>query len=310
MGPRFLITDTHFGVRNNSATWLKSQMDFFYKQFIPHLKKTPNATVIHLGDVFDSRSSISPYVAQQVVQLFKDIKNVCDKVIIIGGNHDYYSPSTDAVTILDLLFDIPGVELVTHTTLFDGQDAYVPWYEYDKLEEYVGAGYKNFFVHADIVTTPPKVSGVDIYSGHVHIPAKGKIKGGNLYNLGSIFALNFADCNASRGYYVLDKKLQYFENQHSIRFWRLYNDEILEDPDYNKEDYIELYVDGSKMIESKYVKAIEQFNSKYKNVWVFPTSQASEIPAEDFRLDNLEEAIEKCLPPKLQKKFQKLKKML
>ena len=316
MGPKFLITDTHFGVKNNSVTWLKKQMEFFYEQFIPHLKKTPNAEVIHLGDVFDSRSSISPFIAQQVVQLFKDIANVCNQVTIIGGNHDYYSPSSDSVDSLSLLLGhIEGVVLIVRDPVIRGGDCFLPWYTYETLAQHAQNNARRFFVHADIIGEIPQVKNVDIYSGHVHIPAKGKIPGGNLYNLGSVFALNFADCNASRGYYVLDDskpedcRLQYFENKHSIRFWRLYNDEILQDPPYESTDYIELYIDGPKMIESRFVKAIEKFNERYKNLWVFPTSEAANIDTEDFKFDNLEAAIEECLPDKLKKKFQKLKKV-
>ena len=54
-----LFTDTHFGVKNNSMTWLNSQLNFIYKQFIPDLqelkKQGHDITLIHLGDVFDSR---------------------------------------------------------------------------------------------------------------------------------------------------------------------------------------------------------------------------------------------------------------
>ena len=68
-----VFTDTHFGWKNNSMTWLNSQLDFIYNQFIPHIKllSTQDAVrVIHCGDVFESRSTISTYVASKVVQAF------------------------------------------------------------------------------------------------------------------------------------------------------------------------------------------------------------------------------------------------
>ena len=35
----FILTDTHFGVKQNSMTWLNSQLDFFYNQLIPSENK-------------------------------------------------------------------------------------------------------------------------------------------------------------------------------------------------------------------------------------------------------------------------------
>ena len=81
-----LFTDTHFGWKNNSMTWLNSQMNFIYKQFIPTIKKLSKkepVRVIHLGDVFDSRSTISTYVATKVVEAFKDIRSVCNEFVIV-----------------------------------------------------------------------------------------------------------------------------------------------------------------------------------------------------------------------------------
>ena len=75
-----IFTDTHFGWKNNSMTWLNSQLDFIYKQFIPKLKelsKINDVRVIHCGDVFDSRSTISTYVATKIVKAFADIRANC-----------------------------------------------------------------------------------------------------------------------------------------------------------------------------------------------------------------------------------------
>ena len=88
-----LLTDTHFGVRQNSMTWLNSQLEFMYEQFIPDLKHLKSVGhipvhVVHMGDVFDSRSTISTYVATKVVEVFKEIASIAP-VTIIAGNHDY-----------------------------------------------------------------------------------------------------------------------------------------------------------------------------------------------------------------------------
>ena len=48
-----MFTDTHFGVKNNSVTWFRSQEKFIRDELIPYIKKSKPDEVIHLGDVFD-----------------------------------------------------------------------------------------------------------------------------------------------------------------------------------------------------------------------------------------------------------------
>ena len=89
-----IITDTHFGVKNNSITWFNSQSDFIYKQLIPYIKSHQDTIrLIHMGDVFDSRSTISVYIAKKVRKMFKDLAEICEDVIVVAGNHDFYSPN-------------------------------------------------------------------------------------------------------------------------------------------------------------------------------------------------------------------------
>ena len=105
-----LITDTHFGVKQNSITWLNSQSKFIEDQLIPYInretKEGNKVKLIHLGDIFDSRSTISTYIATRVVELFEKLTNAVNDFIIIGGNHDYYSPNSDSVDSLNLLLGI------------------------------------------------------------------------------------------------------------------------------------------------------------------------------------------------------------
>jgi hypothetical protein len=76
----FLFTDTHFGVKNHSMTWWKSQRDFIYQQFMPAIKEyNDDIRVIHLGDVFDSRSGINTLIAAGVRKLFEDIAAISQR---------------------------------------------------------------------------------------------------------------------------------------------------------------------------------------------------------------------------------------
>ena len=37
-----VLSDTHFGVKNNSITWMNSQLGFIYKEFIPYIQSLKN----------------------------------------------------------------------------------------------------------------------------------------------------------------------------------------------------------------------------------------------------------------------------
>lgn len=302
-----LITDTHFGVKQNSITWLNSQIRFIDEQLIPFIKlEDDKIRLVHLGDVFDSRSTISTLVATKVVEKFRELSLLVDEFIIVGGNHDYYSPNSDQVDTLNLLLgSINGIKLVTKEPYIIESDAFVPWYcwlDQEETQRLVDKyNIKNVFTHADIVTSKFEVKGVDIYSGHIHIPyIKGCIK-----NLGSCYALNFTDSNTIRGFYVIrDKNLQFIENTQSIKFYRFYNEDVFGDLFYlNQNDYIEIYVSQSNLSKENYVVRISELTKLYKNIWVIPQATINESSNVTFDGYDMEAIAKDLIPESLKEKF-------
>lgn len=334
-----LITDTHFGTHNCSLTWLKSQKEFFDKQLIPHLKKRKKegymVRLIHCGDVFDSRSTINTYIATTVVNLFSQICEIVDKFVIVGGNHDFFSPELDDIDTVTLIFNqlklkYPGVlNIITKYKLGDnwGDETclYVPWYEWikhDDLVEYLenfrndpdrdpGTDITHIFTHADLVREKTDIECLNIISGHIHTPYfKDNIK-----NLGSVFALTFTDHNESRGFYEYEDggELKFIENTKSIRFWRFYNDEVLEIPkNIKKDDYIEIYIDRSKIAQKKYADAYSQWTKKFKNLWRVPQIDDDKTvqDVKKFEGYNIETMTEGLIPEELRDKFEKIKQYI
>ena len=222
-----IFTDTHFGWKNNSMTWLNSQMDFIYKQFIPEinrLSKNESVRVIHCVDVFDSRNTISTYVATKVVQAFKDIRSVCEEFIIVCGNHDFYSPNSDTVNTVRLFMSNMDIKIVD-TKLYETRDyAFVPWYVWNEGNFETDANY--VFTHTDLLhdEIPDSCRNKMIMSGHIHTPRYDERRG--RHNLGSCYSLNFADANQKRGYYILKQgQLSFEPNKVSINFYRFYNED-------------------------------------------------------------------------------------
>lgn len=312
-----LFTDTHFGWKQNSITWYNYQSGFIYNQMIPYIrqvkKESSNEKVVlvHLGDVFDSRSSVSTYIATHVRQMMSDLRSEVDEFIIIGGNHDYYSPTSDSIDTLNLTLYGLDINIITKN-IYQLEDClFVPWYEYQKpeLQDYINDNHiKNVFTHTDIVTASPLVRVKNLFSGHIHIPSLKK----GLYNLGSCYPLNFADSNNKRGFYMYDgNNLKFIANNTSIHFWRLYDKEILNDiHNVTPDDYIELYINSNLLSTSIYQEAIENIISTLKNVWVIPKNSDEIIESKDFESYNIEDMIEECIPDHLKDKFKLLKQAL
>ena len=310
-----LFTDTHFGWKNNSMTWLNSQMNFIYKQFIPTIKKLSKkepVRVIHLGDVFDSRSTISTYVATKVVDAFKDIRSVCNEFVIVCGNHDFYSPNSDTVNTVTLLLNNIDITIVDQDMYETDNHAFVPWYVYENGEFTTDAKY--IFCHADIVNgvIPVGCIGKSVFSGHIHTPLCRNSKG--LYNLGSCYSLNFADANSTRGFYVIENdKVQFIPNKESINFYRFYNDEILNKniDSLNTNDYIEIYVSEINMSKDDYITPIKKFTDRFTHLWIIPQVVSNtSATGEDFKEYDIEAIMADMIPDDLQHFFEKVKNRL
>lgn len=322
----FIITDTHFGVKQNSITWLNSQLDFMYKQLIPHIQQCIDSELydkirlIHLGDVFDSRSTISTFVATKVVELFTKLSSMCE-VRIVAGNHDFYSPNSDEVDSLNLLLKNTGA--ILHTKDFEMNripntkeyELFIPWYKWgneviDSMMKYHGKEIVNVFTHADIVHEQIPFKNLHkntrVFSGHIHIPNFKK----NLYNIGSCYSLDFADANQYRGYYTMVDNGDpiFYCNNISIKFWKLYNEDIFDEKKVNNitgNDYVELYISQTNMTDPKYLEKINEMACSLRNVWIIP--QTEEVLGDDlekFEGYDIEKITMKMIPDELKNKFE------
>ena len=305
-----LITDTHFGTRQNSMTWLDSQCSFIEKQLMPYIieNKSEYIRLIHLGDVFDSRSTISTMVATRVRNLFKRLRSLVNEFIIIGGNHDYYSPNSNEIDTLNLILCNLDIYIVTKELIIEDKNIYVPWYQWlnnrNGIRQLINEkGIENVFTHADIINEPVNIECKHIYSGHIHIP----YCSGKLRNLGSTYALDFADANQPRGFYVIhdDDRFEFIENNKSIKFHRLYNEDIFTISDMGKNDYIELYINQNNMAAELYIKKINFITKHWRNVWIIPQPQTITGSSEniEFSSYDIESIARELVPENLRDKF-------
>lgn len=243
-----IITDTHFGVSNDSKVFAKHQHDFFHKQFFPYIDENPVDRILHLGDVCDRRKFINYVTAENLVRdLIKPINDRDITFDCIIGNHDCFYKNTNEVNSMKQLFTNTNfnvrywwknpIELEVDGLLI----GLCPWICDDNAEETfkflrtteasVIMGHfsiEGFQMHKGMFNH----DGLDknifkkfekVLSGHFHH----RSTYGNISYLGAPYQMTWNDYDDKCGFHILDTKtldLEFIENPRSIFHKIMYND--------------------------------------------------------------------------------------
>lgn len=217
-----MISDIHFGVRNNSLEWIENIKNYFYNFFIPYLKKLSNKKVslIINGDVFDNRQSLDINVLTTVLEIFNSILKINKEMVIyiVAGNHDSYRKKENDITSLAIFEQFDRIEVIqkpTYITMFNGTKLlFVPWSgDMEQQNEAVNNNDADFiFMHNDIKSgyydnNRPILNGVSvttinnkkIYSGHIHK----RYDSDKFTYIGSPYHLRRSDIGNTKGIYSL-----------------------------------------------------------------------------------------------------------
>ena len=216
-----IITDTHYGARKGSKH-IHDYFEMFYKNvFFPSLEEHNIDTVIHMGDIFDSRKAIdlqSLEWAKKVV--FEPLKKY--KVHAIIGNHDCYYKDTNYVNSPELLLNDYS-NITTYSELaeinIDGLGILlIPWINssnYDNAKNVIqnckskiamGHLEMNGFqaTRGHVMENGMEVNVFDnftrVYSGHFHT----RSNDGKIYYLGNPYEMFWNDVNDPRGFHIFD----------------------------------------------------------------------------------------------------------
>ena len=216
-----IITDTHYGARKGSKH-LHDYFELFYKNiFFPTLEAEGIDTIIHMGDVFDSRKSIDYYSlewAKRVV--FEPMKKY--KVHAITGNHDCYYKNTNEINSPELLLnDYSNIKTYSKATdiNIDGLDILLlPWISTDNFDESLFMMKKSkskvvmghlelngFRAHrGHVMEDGMKIDAFNkfdkVYSGHYHT----RSDDGRIFYLGNPYEMFWNDVNDPRGFTLFD----------------------------------------------------------------------------------------------------------
>lgn len=235
-----LITDTHWGVRNDNAAFLNNSKIFLDDIFFPYLDKNGIDTVIHLGDIVDRRKYININTAKRLREDFLlPLVNRNIKVHIIAGNHDTYYKNTNEVNALKELIDDNYAGFTIYETcpkevFFDGLPILlIPWIcdqnRKETLEIINETKCQIAMGHLEIqgfemYRGSPVSHGDDsslfdrfdmVMSGHFHH----RSSNGHIFYLGSHAEFTWSDYDDPRGFHIFDtetRELTFIQNPYKM----------------------------------------------------------------------------------------------
>lgn len=271
-----LITDTHFGIKNDSKNCLEYSDKFLDEVFFPTLVKENIKIVIHAGDMLDRRRYVNFNTLNWVQERFINrLAELGIRLIVICGNHDVYYKNTNDVNSLDLLLSqYSNVEVHTnpqHLTIGETEFLLLPWMndenraksfkmisksEADVLVAHMGiVGFEMVkgVICEDGYTADMFSKFSKVLSGHFHL----KSNMGNINYLGCPWELNFSDCNTPKGFYLMDTtttEMEFIRNPYTMYKRFVYNDKSITRKDLLKSDALK-----SENVENRHVKLLVKY---------------------------------------------------
>ena len=139
-----LITDQHFGVRNDNQHFLNHYKKFYSEVVIPFIDAHNISTVIALGDTFDKRRSINFMSLEAAKDMwFSPLQERDVQMHMLVGNHDIYYKNTLRINAPSELlggYDNIRVHDVPTTVDFDSVSILLlPWICDENREQSLGA---------------------------------------------------------------------------------------------------------------------------------------------------------------------------
>jgi len=261
-----IITDTHFGARNDNQNFNEYFYKFYEKVFFPTLKERGIKTCVHMGDVVDRRKFISYKIANDFRNRFiKRFGELGIDLHIIIGNHDTYYKNTNEVNAMEELVGKDRHKIYTEPEVVTFDDIpiqFIPW---------INAGNHNASMAAlsrspaSIAMGHLEINGFEmqkgfpmsgshdkelfrrfdtVFSGHFHH----KSDDGQIFYLGTPYEIYWNDYQDPKGFHIFDtatRELERIVNPYGI-FEKIYYDDS--ENDYSKHKF--------SKYRDKYVKLI------------------------------------------------------
>lgn len=266
-----IITDQHFGARNDSQHFLDFYEKFYRDTFFPVLKQNNITKLLILGDTFDRRKYVNFYSLKRTKDMFFDPLHEMEiEVHMLAGNHDTYFKNTNDVNSIDLLLreydNINVIDSPQTIHLNYGETTsdicMIPWIcpeNYNNcMKEIKNTSATLCMGHFEIAGFAmyrgmPSEEGLSrelfrkfdmTFSGHYHH----KSSADDIYYLGNPYELTWQDYNDARGFHLFDlstRDLQFVPNPNRMFHRIIYDDKqetITEITNKSLNEYTNTYV--------------------------------------------------------------------
>jgi DNA repair exonuclease SbcCD nuclease subunit len=259
-----IITDQHFGARNDSIAFLDFYQKFYENTFFPTIDSAGITTVLVLGDTFDRRKYVNFYALQRAKEMFFDKlaeRNI--SVHMLAGNHDTYFKNTNDVNSPDLLLrEYTNINVIDHPTTITVDDTAICMMPWICPENYQDSLDTLKDTQAEICMGHFEIAGFSMYrgmesheglskdlfnkfdlvfSGHYHH----RSDDGHIYYLGNPYELTWQDYNDPRGFHLFDlstRQLEFNTNPYTMFARVEYDDKDVEPVEIDSLDLKDKYV--------------------------------------------------------------------
>jgi DNA repair exonuclease SbcCD nuclease subunit len=246
-----LISDVHFGCRNNSEGYLDIIKKLFTETLVKVLEDKQITDVRILGDLFDCRNNINVRTLNVAIEVFKWYKrnkpNIKFKIIL--GNHDIYYKNRIDVNSIECLRDIGNIEIIDSVKIenINGKSIIsYPWLVPGGNEHTHFMSVSNGTKKYDLCLGHFEVRGFEIsrgvydeenleislfknfkkvFTGHYHL--RNTIQ--NVTYLGCPFQQNWGDYGDDKGINIWDidtETHEFIKNDNSPEFLKIFVDDI------------------------------------------------------------------------------------
>ena len=273
-----LITDQHFGVRNDSIHFHEYFSKFYKEFFFPYLEEQGISTIIELGDIFDRRKYVNfDTLIRCRDYWFDEISRRNIALHCIVGNHDIYFKNTNRVNAPQLLLgeypDLFVYDTPTEVNIGGRDILMMPWINNENYEECMTVAKQS---NCSVMMSHLELAGFEMYrgavndhglshrefdkfdlvcSGHFHH----KSSKDNVHYLGSPYEMTWSDYNDDRGFHIFDTEtndLTYVKNPYTMFHKVFYDDTEKSEQEILKQDF--------SYIKDTYVKVVvKQKNNPY-----------------------------------------------
>ena len=278
-----LITDQHFGVRNDNQHFINHYRKYYSKVVIPFIKAYGITEIIDLGDTFDKRKSVNFMSLEAAKEMWFDpIKDIGCKMTALVGNHDIYYKNTLRINAPNELLGDYDIDVIDEPTTrnYDGTDIlFLPWICDENRDDTFRSITKStapvcmghlelngFEAHPGHVMnmgmdTNPFSKFERVFTGHYHM----KSTKGNISYLGNPYQLYWNDYGCKRGFHVFDTetlKTTFYRNPYDM-FYKLYYDNGVRNeihPSDLEGTFVKLIVED-KGDQTKFDYAVRQLQS-------------------------------------------------